>query len=66
MLRERLRAARAALRAAAPGTTTVTDVAMSYGFFELGRFAGRYRHTFGEVPSETLRHATESQPEQAA
>jgi len=55
MLRERLRAARAALRAAAPGTTTVTDVAMSYGFFELGRFAGRYRHTFGEAPSRTLR-----------
>jgi len=55
MLRERLRAARAALRAAAPGTTTVTDVAMSYGFFELGRFAGRHRHTFGEAPSRTLR-----------
>ena len=56
MLRERLSAARAALSAAEPGTTTVTDVAMSYGFFELGRFAGRYRHTFGEAPSRTLRH----------
>jgi transcriptional regulator GlxA family with amidase domain len=56
IIRERLRAARAALRAAAPGTTTVTDIAMSYGFYELGRFAGRYRHTFGEMPSWTLRH----------
>jgi len=60
MLRERLRAARAALCAAEPGTTTVTDVAMSYGFFELGRFAGRYRHTFGEAPSRTLRHEVEA------
>jgi transcriptional regulator GlxA family with amidase domain len=59
IIRERLRAARAALRAAAPGTTTVTDVAMSYGFYELGRFAGRYRHTFGEAPSWTLRHEDE-------
>jgi len=55
IIRERLRAAREALRAAAPGTTTVTDIAMSLGFYELGRFAGRYRHTFGEAPSWTLR-----------
>ena len=56
IIRRRLQAARAALRAAVPGSATVTDIAMSYGFFELGRFAGRYRHTFGEVPSSTLRH----------
>ena len=52
-----------------PRTTlvTVTDVAMAYGFFELGRFAGRYRHAFGEAPSRTLRHvAAASWPEQAA
>ena len=63
---QRLRAVHAALRAAAPGTTTVTDIAMTYGFFELGRFAGRYRHTFGEAPSRTLRHGDASRPEQAA
>src|SRR5215218_406428 len=56
---QRLQAARDALCSAEPGTTTVTDVAMNYGFFELGRFAGRYRHTFGEVPSRTLRHVAE-------
>jgi transcriptional regulator GlxA family with amidase domain len=52
---QRLKAARDALSAADPGTT-VTDVAMSFGFFELGRFAGRYRRAFGESPSRTLHH----------
>ena len=63
---QRLHAAHEALSAADPHTTTVTDVAMAYGFFELGRFAGRYRHAFGEAPSRTLRHVAESWPEQAA
>jgi transcriptional regulator GlxA family with amidase domain len=57
---QRLRAAREALFKGNPDTTTVTDVAMTFGFFELGRFAGRYRHAFGEAPSQTLRQiATE-------
>jgi transcriptional regulator GlxA family with amidase domain len=51
---QRLHAAHEALCAADPGTTTVTDIATEYGFFELGRFAGRYRNTFGEAPSQTL------------
>ena len=59
IIRQRLQAARDALLAAVPGSATVTDIAMSHGFFELGRFAGRYRHTFGEVPSWTLRHDIE-------
>ena len=55
-LTQRLQAAHDALCSGSPDTTTVTDVAMAFGFFELGRFAGRYRQTFGEAPSQTLRH----------
>jgi transcriptional regulator GlxA family with amidase domain len=36
---------------------TVTDVAMSLGFPELGRFAVLYRESFGETPSDTKRRA---------
>ncbi|MCC6848434.1 MAG: helix-turn-helix domain-containing protein [Deltaproteobacteria bacterium] len=35
--------------------TTVTEIALRWGFFEFGRFAGEYRRFFGERPSETLR-----------
>ena len=57
LIRRRLCAAHDALCAADPRATTVTDVAMACGFFELGRFAGRYRDAFGEVPSHTLRQS---------
>ena len=33
----------------------VTDVGMSCGFYDLGRFASQYRRLFNELPSETLR-----------
>jgi transcriptional regulator GlxA family with amidase domain len=36
---------------------TVTEIAMRFGFFELGRFSVEYRQAFGERPSETLRRA---------
>ena len=43
-----------ALRTAAPGSLTVSDVATSHGCFHLGRFSHYYRDLFGELPSETL------------
>jgi len=51
----RLEAARRELLAAEPNTRTVAEVATAYGFYHEGRFAGRYRETFGELPSETIR-----------
>lgn len=37
-------------------TATVTEIALRFGFRELGRFAARYRAAFGESPSETKRN----------
>jgi AraC-like DNA-binding protein len=39
------------------GTASVTDVAMRWGFFHLGRFAQQYRERFGVLPSQTV-HGT--------
>jgi AraC-like DNA-binding protein len=43
------------LLAADPLATSVTDVAMRWGFGHLGKFAQAYRRRFDERPSETLR-----------
>jgi AraC-like DNA-binding protein len=50
----RLSAAREALLNPT-ASTSVTSVAMSYGFPHLARFSGYYQLTFGEPPSQTLR-----------
>jgi AraC-like DNA-binding protein len=54
LLLQRLNKARAALRRADPSTASVTEIARSHQFVELGRFAVTYRTTFGELPSATL------------
>jgi AraC-like DNA-binding protein len=55
-LRERrMEAARGALQKPSHGGIRVADVALEYGFANVGDFAGAYRLRFGEAPSETLR-----------
>ncbi len=54
MKQRRLEAARVALQMAAPESTSVTEVALRYGFGNPGRFAAEYHKAFGEYPSETL------------
>ncbi|HEY2758619.1 MAG TPA: helix-turn-helix domain-containing protein [Pseudolabrys sp.] len=51
----RMHLARAALMRADPATATVTEIATSHGFWELGRFSVAYRTLFGESPSASLR-----------
>jgi AraC-like DNA-binding protein len=53
----RLKEVRRTLRDADPDVVQVAEVAHRFGFTELGRFAGRYRATFGETPSTTLQRA---------
>jgi transcriptional regulator GlxA family with amidase domain len=50
----RLSGARRALLSPHGHCVTVTEIATSFGFVELGRFSVEYRKTFGESPSETL------------
>jgi AraC-like DNA-binding protein/tetratricopeptide (TPR) repeat protein len=50
----RLRGARRDLLSGA-SELSVTGVALRWGFRHLGRFGERYRHHFGESPSETMR-----------
>jgi AraC-like DNA-binding protein len=51
----RLNRVRRAILNADSITATVSEIARSHGFTELGRFAVSYREAFGEMPSITLR-----------
>lgn len=53
--RLRIEGAHRDLRAADPGTSTVRDVALRWGFAHTGRFAQLYTAAYGEQPSHTLR-----------
>jgi transcriptional regulator GlxA family with amidase domain len=53
----RLSEARGALLTADRELVTVTEIATSFGFVELGRFSVEYRKVFGESPSQTMHHA---------
>jgi AraC-like DNA-binding protein len=57
LLLRRMNLARRALCAAHPSTTTVTEIATRFGFWELGRFAVAYRAWCGESPSASLHRA---------
>jgi len=57
--RERLTMARDELRRPM-ASTTVTQVALHWGFDHLGRFSRYYAREFGELPSDTLRHARDA------
>jgi AraC-like DNA-binding protein len=54
VLLRRLKEVRSALCDADPDLVSVAEIANRFGFAQLGRFAGRYRATFGEAPSTTL------------
>lgn len=54
----RLNGARRDLLAATPKRQTVANIALNWGFLELGRFSGVYRQLFEELPSDTLRSNT--------
>jgi AraC-like DNA-binding protein len=51
----RLLRVRMALLHADPARSSVTAIAVAFGFAELGRSSVAYRRVFGETPSQTLR-----------
>lgn len=56
----RLEGARRQLLTRHASGATVTEIAMRWGFFHLGRFSQYYRHLYGELPSRTVKMSTPS------
>jgi AraC-like DNA-binding protein len=65
LIRLRLHRVRQALLAATQGATTVSTVALDWGFWHFGEFSRAYKDCFGELPSDTLRRKP-SAPEREA
>lgn len=59
----RLHGVHGQLRQLPPGSHRVTQVAASWGFSEMGRFAGEYKNLFGELPSTTLNRTLTRAPQ---
>jgi AraC family ethanolamine operon transcriptional activator len=55
LIRLRLHGVRQALLGATQGSTTVSTVALDWGFWHFGEFSRAYKDCFGELPSDTLR-----------
>jgi AraC-like DNA-binding protein len=55
LARLRLHRARQALLAGSHRSTTVSAVALDWGFWHFGEFSRAYKSCFGELPSDTLR-----------
>ncbi|WP_255286419.1 helix-turn-helix transcriptional regulator [Cupriavidus oxalaticus] len=55
----RLHGARADLQQARQGKGTVSAIALRHGFTHLSLFSREYRREFGELPSQTLRAASQ-------
>jgi AraC-like DNA-binding protein len=55
LTRLRLHRVRQALLAGTHGSTTVSAVALDWGFWHFGDFSRAYKECFGELPSDTLR-----------
>jgi AraC-like DNA-binding protein len=55
LTRLRLHRVRQALLLATHGSTTVSAVALDWGFWHFGEFSRAYKDCFGELPSDTLR-----------
>ena len=60
----RLHAVRAELLSLLDPNTTVTEVALRYGFSHLGYFSRDYRVLFGELPSGTINKGNVGRPRQ--